>query len=62
VVKEGEAVRVDQVIAVVVDEEGDVERGREEWRRREEEKEKKREARGEHVHHTVTEEIAALKE
>lgn len=62
VVREGEKVRVDQVIGVVVDEEGDVERAREEWRTRGKEREKDRAAGGEHVQHSATEEIASMKE
>ena len=61
-VSQGEPVHVDQVIAVVCDNEEDVGRAQKEWSARLKRKEGEREARGESVQHGLTEEIAAMKE
>ena len=61
-VKEGDEVRVDQVIAVVCDREDEVEGAKREWASRVKRQEREREKRGEPVPHGLTEDIAGLKE
>ena len=62
VVKEGEAVQVEQVIAVVCDREEDVEGAKKEWATRVKQLEQRREEAGAPVQHQLTEDIAGLKE
>ena len=61
-VREGEAVRADEVVAVVCEREEELQAAREEWERRAKEREKRREDSGQEVEHSTTEEIAALRE
>ena len=59
-VREGEAVHADEVVAVVCEEEEDLQAAREAWEKTVKGREKRREDSGERVQHSTTEDIAAL--
>ena len=61
-VEEGDEVRVDQPIAVACDSAEQVERVKKEWLAKVERKERRRELRAEHPAHTLSEEVAKMKE
>ena len=62
IVQEGDEVHVDQPIAVACDSEEQAERVRQEWGEKVERKERERELRAERPAHSLSEDVAAMKE